>query len=83
MGLMLGLRVIDALFPVSQGQRELIIGDRQTGKSSIGNACVHSQLYRNCSVVSRKYVICALVSVGQRIGSLLKGCAMLVANDTS
>jgi len=81
MGIMLGLRVIDSLFPVSQGQRELIIGDRQTGKSSIGYACVHSSLFRNSSVVNRKVLVSALVSVGQRIGSLLKGCSMLVAND--
>lgn len=83
MGIMLGLRVIDALFPVSQGQRELIIGDRQTGKSSICYACVHNQSYRNCSSVPRKLLTCTLVSTGQRIGAILKGCATLSANNTS
>lgn len=54
MGIMMGLRVIDSLFPVSQGQRELIIGDRQTGKSSIAYACLQNQTYRNGGSSPRK-----------------------------
>ena len=34
-GIIVGLRVVDVLFPVAKGQRELIIGDRQSGKSTI------------------------------------------------
>jgi GTPase SAR1 family protein len=79
-GILLGLRVIDALFPVSQGQRELIIGDRQTGKSSIAVSCVHNQVYRNGSSSPRKWLLAMLVSVGQRIGSLLKFGTLLAAN---
>jgi len=53
-----GIKVIDALFPLGRGQRELIVGDRQTGKSSVALAAVLAQRHTG--------VKCIYCSVGQR-----------------
>ena len=59
-----GIKVIDALIPIGRGQRELIIGDRQTGKTAIAMDTMINQ--RNSDV------ICIYCSVGQRGASLSK-----------
>lgn len=53
-----GIKSIDALFPVGRGQRELIIGDRQTGKSTIALDAIINQ--------RGKDVICIYVAIGQK-----------------
>ena len=53
-----GLMVIDAMFPIGRGQRELIIGDRSTGKSAIGVDAIINQ--------RRSDVISVYVAIGQR-----------------
>lgn len=53
-----GLKVIDALVPIGRGQRELIIGDRQTGKTSIAVDTIINQRGKN--------VICIYVAIGQK-----------------
>ncbi|HPC78199.1 MAG TPA: F0F1 ATP synthase subunit alpha, partial [bacterium] len=53
-----GLKVIDALFPIGRGQRELIIGDRQTGKTAIAIDAIINQKNEN--------VICIYVAIGQK-----------------
>ncbi len=53
-----GLKVIDALIPVGRGQRELIIGDRQTGKTAIALDTIINQKGKN--------LICIYVSIGQK-----------------
>ena len=53
-----GLKVIDALVPIGRGQRELIIGDRQTGKTSIAIDTIINQKGKN--------VICIYVAIGQK-----------------
>ena len=53
-----GIKVLDALVPIGKGQRELIIGDRQTGKTSIA---VDTILNQKC-----KDVICIYVAIGQK-----------------
>ncbi len=53
-----GLKVIDALVPIGRGQRELIIGDRQTGKTSIAIDTIINQ--------KDKDVICIYVAIGQK-----------------
>ncbi len=53
-----GLKVIDALVPIGRGQRELIIGDRQTGKTSIAVDAIINQ--------RGKDVICIYVAIGQK-----------------
>lgn len=57
-----GLKVVDALVPVGRGQRELIVGDRQTGKTSIAVDTIVNQVGRD--------VICVYCAVGQRMTSV-------------
>lgn len=57
-----GLLVIDALFPIGRGQRELIIGDRQTGKTAIALDTIINQ--------KGKGVICVYVAIGQKASSV-------------
>lgn len=59
-----GIKVIDTLIPVGKGQRELILGDRQTGKTAIGLDTIANQ--------KDKDVICIYVAVGQRESAIAK-----------
>ena len=59
-----GVIVIDALFPIGKGQRELIIGNRSTGKTSIAIDAILNQ--------KGKDVICIYVSIGQRQGNVAR-----------
>ncbi|WP_094551317.1 F0F1 ATP synthase subunit alpha [Petroclostridium xylanilyticum] len=59
-----GIMAIDAMFPIGRGQRELIIGDRQTGKTSIAIDTIINQ--------KGKDVICVYVAIGQKASSLAK-----------
>lgn len=59
-----GLMVVDALIPIGKGQRELIIGNRNTGKTSLIIDTILNQHDKN--------VICIYVSVGQRHGNLAR-----------
>ncbi len=65
-----GLKVVDALFPIGRGQRELIVGDRQTGKTSIAVDAIINQ----CRVADLKdeAVYCIYVCVGQKLSSLVR-----------
>lgn len=62
-----GIKIIDAMIPIGLGQRELIIGDRQTGKTSIAIDTILNQkkLYR-----TNQPVYCIYVSIGQKLSSL-------------
>ena len=64
-----GLKVIDALIPVGRGQRELILGDRQTGKTAIGIDTILNQHDQN--------VLCVYCAIGQRASSVAKTVATL------
>ena len=64
-----GLKVIDALIPVGLGQRELILGDRQTGKTSIAINTILNQ--------RGKDVLCVYCAIGQRGSSVAKTMAIL------
>jgi F-type H+-transporting ATPase subunit alpha len=59
-----GIKVVDALIPVGRGQRELILGDRQTGKTAIAVDCILNQ--------KGKDVICIYCAIGQRNSSVAK-----------
>ena len=65
-----GLLAIDAMFPIGRGQRELIIGDRQTGKTAIALDTILNQ--------KGKGVVCIYVAIGQKASSV----AQLVENLT-
>ncbi len=64
-----GLMVIDALIPVGRGQRELILGDRQTGKTAIATDTIFNQRDRN--------VLCVYCAIGQRASAVAKTVANL------
>ena len=63
-----GLKAVDAMIPIGRGQRELIIGDRQTGKTAIALDAMLNQKGKN--------VICVYVAIGQKASSV----AQLVEN---
>ncbi len=64
-----GLKVIDALIPVGRGQRELILGDRQTGKTTIAVDTILNQQGKN--------VLCVYCAIGQRAAAVAKTIAIL------
>jgi len=66
-----GLKVIDALIPIGRGQRELILGDRQTGKTAIAIDTILNQ--------HDKKVICIYCAIGQRASAVAKVVANLQA----
>ncbi len=59
-----GLLSIDSMFPIGRGQRELIIGDRQTGKTSIATDTIINQ--------KGKDVVCVYVAIGQKASTIAK-----------
>ncbi len=63
-----GLKTVDALIPVGRGQRELIIGDRQTGKSAIALDTILNQKTQNDAAGDddKKKVFCIYVAIGQK-----------------
>jgi len=64
-----GLKVIDALVPVGRGQRELILGDRQTGKTAIAVDTILNQ--------RDQHVLCVYCAIGQRASAVAKTVAAL------
>jgi len=64
-----GLKVIDALIPIGRGQRELILGDRQTGKTAIAIDTILNQRGQN--------VLCVYCAIGQRASAVAKAVAAL------
>jgi F-type H+-transporting ATPase subunit alpha len=64
-----GLKAIDALIPIGRGQRELILGDRQTGKTAIALETILNQWDQN--------VLCVYCAIGQRASSVAKTAAIL------
>ncbi|HLT76662.1 MAG TPA: F0F1 ATP synthase subunit alpha [Ferrovibrio sp.] len=61
-----GLKALDALVPVGRGQRELIIGDRQTGKTAVAVDTILNQKPINASGDEKKKLYCIYVAVGQK-----------------
>jgi len=65
-----GLKAIDSLIPVGRGQRELIIGDRQTGKTAIALDTILNQKEVNAGDDESKKLYCIYVAVGQKRSSV-------------
>ena len=61
-----GLKAIDSLIPIGRGQRELIIGDRQTGKTAIAIDTIINQKEINKSTDESKKLYCIYVAIGQK-----------------
>lgn len=73
--LLTGITVVDALFPIGRGQRELIVGDRGTGKSTLAVDAVLNQ--RNTGVR------CVVVSIGQQSSSVVQLLDRLAAHGAT
>lgn len=67
-----GIKAIDSMIPIGRGQRELIIGDRQTGKTAIAVDTIINQKNSN--------VICIYVAIGQKNSSVVQIANELIAN---
>lgn len=61
-----GLKAIDSLVPVGRGQRELIIGDRQTGKTAVAVDTIINQKTINATDNEKEHLYCVYVSIGQK-----------------
>jgi len=75
-----GLKAIDALIPIGRGQRELIIGDRQTGKTAIILDTIINQKPLNQSNDERVKLYCIYVAVGQKRSSVAQFVKVLEEN---
>ena len=67
-----GILCVDSMFPIGKGQRELIIGDRQTGKTAMAVDTILNQ--------KGKDVICIYVAIGQKASSVAQICSVLREN---
>ena len=65
-----GLKAIDALIPIGRGQRELIIGDRQTGKTAVALDTILNQKSVNATDDEKKKLYCIYVAIGQKRSSV-------------
>ena len=61
-----GIKAIDALVPIGRGQRELIIGDRQTGKTAVAIDAILNQKHYNRASDEFKHMHCVYVAIGQK-----------------
>jgi|TARA_R110001599_G_scaffold69410_3_gene195307 F-type H+-transporting ATPase subunit alpha len=72
-----GIKAIDSLIPIGRGQRELIIGDRQTGKTSVA---IDTILNQKATQDSEKPVFCIYVAIGQK-GSTVAGIKQVLEEN--
>ncbi|MFM8569397.1 MAG: F0F1 ATP synthase subunit alpha, partial [Candidatus Kapaibacterium sp.] len=78
-----GIKAIDALIPIGRGQRELIIGDRQTGKTAVAIDTIINQKYTHTAEAKERGInpmFCIYVAVGQKGSTLANVVATLEKN---
>ena len=75
-----GLKAIDALIPIGRGQRELIIGDRQTGKTAIALDTILNQKPLNAQTDEKIKLYCVYVAVGQKRSTVAQFVKVLEEN---
>lgn len=76
-----GLKCVDTLVPVGRGQRELIIGDRQTGKTAVALDTILNQKRFNEGTDESKKLYCIYVAVGQKRSTVAQFLTTLQRND--
>merc|ERR1719491_1528032 len=76
-----GLKAVDSLIPIGRGQRELIIGDRQTGKTAIAIDTILNQRAINASANTKEHLYCIYVAVGQKRSTVAQLFEILRKND--
>lgn len=77
-----GLKAIDAMVPIGRGQRELIIGDRQTGKTAVALDAILNQRRWNNGSDETKKLYCIYVAVGQKRSTVAQLVKTLEENDS-
>ncbi|KAJ4296169.1 Alpha subunit of the F1 sector of mitochondrial F1F0 ATP synthase [Collariella sp. IMI 366227] len=76
-----GLKSVDAMVPIGRGQRELIIGDRQTGKTAVALDAMLNQKRWNNGTDETKKLYCVYVAVGQKRSTVAQLVKTLEEND--
>ena len=76
-----GLKSVDAMVPIGRGQRELIIGDRQTGKTAVALDAMLNQKRWNSGTDETKKLYCVYVAVGQKRSTVAQLVKTLEEND--
>lgn len=76
-----GLKSVDALVPIGRGQRELIIGDRQTGKTTVALDTILNQKRWNNGTDESKKLYCVYVAIGQKRSTVAQLVQTLEEND--
>ena len=77
-----GLKSVDAMVPIGRGQRELIIGDRQTGKTAVALDAILNQKRWNNTNDENKKLYCVYVAVGQKRSTVAQLVKTLEENDS-
>jgi F-type H+-transporting ATPase subunit alpha len=72
-----GYKIVDSMLPIGRGQRELIVGDRQTGKTTLAIDAILNQKYFNEEDID---IYCVYVGIGQKKSSILNIQTLLKAN---
>ncbi|CCG81685.1 ATP synthase subunit alpha [Taphrina deformans PYCC 5710] len=76
-----GLKAVDAMVPIGRGQRELIIGDRQTGKTAVALDTILNQKAINNTSDESKKLYCVYVAIGQKRSTVAQLVQTLEEND--
>lgn len=76
-----GIKAVDSLVPIGRGQRELIIGDRQTGKTAIAIDGIINQKQFNEGTDEKKKLYCIYVAIGQKRSTVAQILKRLTASD--
>jgi F-type H+-transporting ATPase subunit alpha len=76
-----GIKAIDAMVPIGRGQRELVIGDRQTGKTAITLDTILNQRRWNSSSAESNRLYCIYVAIGQKRSTVAQLVKILEEND--
>ena len=80
--MMTGLKSIDAMVPIGRGQRELIIGDRQTGKTAVAIDTILNQKRWNDGTDESKKLYCIYVAIGQKRSTVAQLVQVSVYSNT-
>ena len=77
-----GLKSIDSMVPIGRGQRELIIGDRQTGKTAVAlDAILNQGRWNNSGASEKEKLYCIYVAVGQKRSTVAQLVKTLEENN--
>jgi len=76
-----GLKAVDSLIPIGRGQRELIIGDRQVGKTAIAVDTIINQKQINENPDKKKHLYCVYVAIGQKRSTVAQIIARIAENQ--